>query len=63
LDRGHQQRVRSLEIKTGPEGVVLYLESPEKTDLEVWAAQQAGGAFRETFGLPLTVLPKAANSY
>jgi len=59
LDRGHQQRVRSLEAKVGPNGVVLYLESPEKTDLEVWAAQQAGGAFQQTFDLPLTVLPKS----
>jgi exopolyphosphatase/guanosine-5'-triphosphate,3'-diphosphate pyrophosphatase len=59
LDRGHQQRVRSVEAKIGRDGVVLYLESPEKTDLEVWAAQQAGDAFRETFDLPLNVLPKS----
>jgi exopolyphosphatase/guanosine-5'-triphosphate,3'-diphosphate pyrophosphatase len=59
LDRGHQQRVRSVEAKIGPEGVVLYLESPEKTDLEVWAAQQAGGAFLQTFDRPLMVLPKS----
>jgi exopolyphosphatase/guanosine-5'-triphosphate,3'-diphosphate pyrophosphatase len=59
LDRGHHQRVRSVEAKVGPGGVVLYLESPEKTDLEVWAAQQAGGAFQQTFQQPLTVLPKS----
>jgi exopolyphosphatase / guanosine-5'-triphosphate,3'-diphosphate pyrophosphatase len=59
LDRGHQQRVRSLEVKIGPDGIVLYPQSPEKTDLEVWAAQQAGGAFQQTFGRPLIVLPKS----
>jgi hypothetical protein len=58
LDRGHQQRVRAVEVKIGPDGIVLYLESPEKTDLEVWAAQQVAGAFLQTFDRPLTVLPK-----
>jgi hypothetical protein len=51
--------VRSVEAKIGPDGVVLYPESLEKTDLEVWAAQQAGGAFQQTFEKPLTVLPKS----
>ena len=59
FDRGHQQRVRSVEAKIGPDGVVLYLESVEKTDLEVWAAQQAGAAFLQTFDRTLTVLPKS----
>ena len=43
LDRGHQQRVRSLAVKIDPDGVVLYLESPEKTDLEVWARATGRG--------------------
>jgi exopolyphosphatase/guanosine-5'-triphosphate,3'-diphosphate pyrophosphatase len=58
LDRTHQQRVRSVEPNVGPDGVVLYLESTENTDLEVWAAQQVSGAFRQTFGRTLTLLPK-----
>ncbi len=62
LDRGHQQRVRSVEVKSRPSGVVIYLESTEKTDLEVWAAQQAGGAFQQTFGQPLVVLRKGSES-
>jgi exopolyphosphatase/guanosine-5'-triphosphate,3'-diphosphate pyrophosphatase len=59
LDRGHQQRVASVEAKTSPGGVVLYLQSTEKTDLEVWAAQQVASAFQQTFDRPLTVLPKS----
>jgi exopolyphosphatase/guanosine-5'-triphosphate,3'-diphosphate pyrophosphatase len=59
LDRGHQQRVASVEAKTSPDGVVLYLQSTEKTDLEVWAAQQVASAFQQTFDRPLTVLPKS----
>jgi hypothetical protein len=58
LDRTHQQRVRSVEARSGPDGVTLYLESPENTDLEIWAAQQVSDAFRQTFKRTLTLLPK-----
>ncbi len=58
LDRTHQQRVRSVEARVAPDNVILYLESPENTDLEIWAAQQVSGAFRQTFGRTLTLLPK-----
>jgi exopolyphosphatase/guanosine-5'-triphosphate,3'-diphosphate pyrophosphatase len=58
LDRTHQQRVRSVEARSGPDGVTLYLESSENTDLEIWAAQQVSDAFRQTFGRALTLLPK-----
>jgi exopolyphosphatase/guanosine-5'-triphosphate,3'-diphosphate pyrophosphatase len=58
LDRTHQQRVRSVEAKVGPDDVILYLESAENTDLEVWAAQQVSDAFRKTFGRTLSLLPK-----
>ena len=60
LDRGHQQRIRSVEARVSSEGVIVYLESPENTDLEVWAAHQVSDAFRQTFNRTLTVLPKSA---
>lgn len=58
LDRTHQQRVRAVEARVGSDGVVLYLESSENTDLEIWAAQQVSDAFRQTFGRTITLLPK-----
>jgi exopolyphosphatase/guanosine-5'-triphosphate,3'-diphosphate pyrophosphatase len=58
LDRTHQQRIRSVEARSGPDGVTLYLESSENTDLEIWAAQQVSDAFRQTFKRALTLLPK-----
>jgi exopolyphosphatase/guanosine-5'-triphosphate,3'-diphosphate pyrophosphatase len=55
LDRSHDQRVEEIDCQPRNGAIVVLLRSSRDTDLEQWAAERAGQAFREVYGLPLTV--------
>jgi exopolyphosphatase/guanosine-5'-triphosphate,3'-diphosphate pyrophosphatase len=55
LDRGHEQRVESVECGVRNGTVVLAIRSRSDSSLEQWAAERAGEAFREVYGAPLIV--------
>ncbi len=55
LDRGHTQRVQSVECRIEESRVVIQLISSANTDLELWAAERAGEVFREFYGLPVVI--------
>jgi exopolyphosphatase/guanosine-5'-triphosphate,3'-diphosphate pyrophosphatase len=56
LDRSHAQRIQSVECRIGDRQVTIRLVSPGNIDLEMWAAEQAGQAFRQVYGLPLVIV-------
>ncbi len=56
LDRGHEQRVRSLECRLKNGQVVLRAASPGDIDLEQWATERAAEAFRQVYGKPVVLL-------
>lgn len=56
LDRGHEQRVKSLECQLTNGQVVLRVSSPGDPDLEQWATERAADAFRQVYGKPVVVL-------
>jgi exopolyphosphatase/guanosine-5'-triphosphate,3'-diphosphate pyrophosphatase len=47
LDRGHEQRVRSVECQVRDGHVAVRVGASEDIDLEQWAAEQAGETFRQ----------------
>jgi exopolyphosphatase/guanosine-5'-triphosphate,3'-diphosphate pyrophosphatase len=55
LDRGHRQRVHDLkgQIKNG--GFVIQVSAEKDADLEVWAANNAAGAFQQVYGIPVSI--------
>ena len=55
LDRGHRQRVHDLkgQIKNG--GLLIQVRAEKDADLEVWAANNAAGAFQQVYGIPLSI--------
>jgi exopolyphosphatase/guanosine-5'-triphosphate,3'-diphosphate pyrophosphatase len=55
LDRSHDQRVEALAVELLENRVVIALESGAHTNLELWAAEQAGSVFRQVYGLPLVL--------
>ena len=55
LDRGHEQRVESLECGLKNGSVVLGIRSRSDSSLEQWAAERAGELFRDVYGTPLVV--------
>jgi exopolyphosphatase/guanosine-5'-triphosphate,3'-diphosphate pyrophosphatase len=56
LDRGHDQRVESVECLIRDGGVVLNVRASGDFTLEQWAAERAGDIFREIYGVPVTVV-------
>ena len=56
LDRRHEQRVRALECRVKDGQVEIRLEGSGDIDLERWAAERAGGAFREVYGKALALI-------
>lgn len=56
LDRGHEQRVESVEGKVRENGdVALTLTAKGDVDLEQWAAQRASSAFRDIYGRGISI--------
>ncbi|HEY2844476.1 MAG TPA: Ppx/GppA family phosphatase, partial [Bryobacteraceae bacterium] len=55
LDQSQEQRVDRVEATLQPNAVELRLFSERDVDIEQWQAEQSAGAFREVYGLPLTV--------
>jgi exopolyphosphatase/guanosine-5'-triphosphate,3'-diphosphate pyrophosphatase len=55
LDRGHKQRIQSVEMRTRDGAVTLIVHSPGDLDLEEWRAERAGEAFRQIYNRAVTV--------
>mgnify|MGYP000002903219 CR=1 FL=1 len=55
LDRGHAQRIQSVECRVRNGQVELEVRSPKDAGLELWAADQVRPLFRETFGRALVL--------
>ena len=55
LDRGHGQRVRSIECTLRNGEVILELQSDKDVGLEAWAAERNGEMFRQVYERPLVI--------
>jgi len=55
LDRSHDQRIEEIDCRLRNGAIVVLLRASRDTDLEQWAAERAGLAFREVYGLPVSV--------
>jgi exopolyphosphatase/guanosine-5'-triphosphate,3'-diphosphate pyrophosphatase len=55
LDRSHDQRVASVSCSLREGQFVLQLDSTDDIDLEQWAAERAGEAFRQVYEKPVLV--------
>jgi exopolyphosphatase / guanosine-5'-triphosphate,3'-diphosphate pyrophosphatase len=60
LDRSHSQKVVDLDAMVWGGGITLSVGSRTEAELELWAANQAAQAFRDIYGIPLTVQNLAA---
>lgn len=49
LDRGHRSKVRTVEVKTSPDGVTLMPQGSGDLALEVWTARRKASLFEKTF--------------
>ena len=55
LDRGHEQRIASVDVELRNGSVTIALQSSADPDLEMWAVERIAGAFRETYQTSLTL--------
>jgi exopolyphosphatase/guanosine-5'-triphosphate,3'-diphosphate pyrophosphatase len=56
LDTSREQKIRDIRCQVANgNGVTLYVEGNRDVDLELWAAERGGDAFRQVFEVPLTV--------
>jgi len=55
LDRGHEQKVRQVASSLRDGTLSLLVEAEQDPDLEIWAANEAAEAFRESYGKSLVV--------
>ena len=56
LERSHEQRIHSVDCRLNGNGeVVLQVHSSGNIDLEQWAAERAGDAFRQIYNRPVAV--------
>ncbi len=56
LERSHEQRIQSVDCRLNGNGeVVLQVHSSGNIDLEQWAAERAGDAFRQIYNRPVAV--------
>jgi exopolyphosphatase / guanosine-5'-triphosphate,3'-diphosphate pyrophosphatase len=55
LDRGHRQRVHDLKGQMRNGGLVIQVNADKDADLEVWAANQAAGAFEQVYGISVSI--------
>jgi exopolyphosphatase/guanosine-5'-triphosphate,3'-diphosphate pyrophosphatase len=49
LDRGHRSKVRSLDVRIGPEEVAIVPKGSADLALEVWTARRKAELFERTF--------------
>jgi exopolyphosphatase / guanosine-5'-triphosphate,3'-diphosphate pyrophosphatase len=56
LDRGHGQRVRNVNSALRDGNLSLVVEADSDADLELWAANEAASAFRESYGMSITLV-------
>jgi exopolyphosphatase/guanosine-5'-triphosphate,3'-diphosphate pyrophosphatase len=62
LDRGHAQRIKSVDCKLRENGdIVLQVHAAGDFDLEKWAAERAGEAFRSIYGKGISLARARAN--
>ncbi len=55
LDRGREQRIQSVECRLLDGEVLLQVQSQGDIDLEQWAAERTGAAFRQVYNRPVFV--------
>jgi exopolyphosphatase/guanosine-5'-triphosphate,3'-diphosphate pyrophosphatase len=55
LDRGHEQKVKTVSSSKRDGTLNLRVEAENDPDLEIWAANEAAAAFREVYSKELTV--------
>ncbi len=55
LDRGHVQRVESIECQMRNGAIVVGIRSKEDVDLEIWAVERTADIFRQVYNVPLVV--------
>ncbi len=55
LDRGHEQKVRDLSSAGKDGAITLLVQADRDADLEIWAANEAGKAFREIYAKPISL--------
>jgi exopolyphosphatase/guanosine-5'-triphosphate,3'-diphosphate pyrophosphatase len=56
LDRGHEQRVESVDCQVRDGHVAVRVVSATDIDLEQWAVERAGEIFRQVYGLPVVLV-------
>ena len=55
LDRGYEPRIQRVDCQLRDGEVVLQVHSRGDIDLEQWAAERVGEAFRQVYNRPVTV--------
>jgi exopolyphosphatase/guanosine-5'-triphosphate,3'-diphosphate pyrophosphatase len=55
LDRSHEQKVSDVEGTLKGSTVVLRVRAEENADLEIWAVGEVADAFRQVYGIPISV--------
>jgi exopolyphosphatase / guanosine-5'-triphosphate,3'-diphosphate pyrophosphatase len=55
LDRGHAQKVKSIASEMRDGALTLLVEAADDADLEIWAANEAAQAFRDTYAAPISI--------
>jgi exopolyphosphatase/guanosine-5'-triphosphate,3'-diphosphate pyrophosphatase len=55
LDRSHDQRIESVDVRTRDGEIVLPVHSGGDLDLEQWRAERAGEAFRQIYNRNVTI--------
>jgi exopolyphosphatase/guanosine-5'-triphosphate,3'-diphosphate pyrophosphatase len=60
LDRSHDQRVESVECELRNGHVLVRVRATQDIDLEQWAAEREGEAFRQIYGKPVSVVKARA---
>ncbi len=56
LDRGHAQRVRDVSSVIKDGNLHLVVEADSDADLEIWAAEEASAAFRESYDREIQIV-------
>jgi exopolyphosphatase/guanosine-5'-triphosphate,3'-diphosphate pyrophosphatase len=56
LDRGHEQQVRNVNSSLRDGNLNIIVEADTDADLEIWAANEAAQAFRESYGTSIALV-------
>ena len=62
LDRSHEGKIKDVSGKVKETSLQLFVNSKDETNLEIWAANEAGRAFREVYNRSLTIQRAQAQS-